>query len=117
MPSKRSGESGSVLLSNAVSTTFCGDGCSCCTRPTSATQTLEELDFLRSAGAAAQQGDINKLASILDKHPAALHEDGTSGAFLRACRSLQTRSSCHFRRLENNPYVANIWCSGAISSY
>lgn len=82
MPSKRSGDSGAVLLSNAVSPGLCGEACACCTRPSSATQTLEELEFLRSAGAAAHQGDVVKLASILDKHPAAVHEDGTSGDFL-----------------------------------
>ena len=40
-------------------------------------QTLEELDFMRSACAAAQQGNARKLEGLLARRPALVHEDGT----------------------------------------
>ena len=75
--------------------------CACCARPNPAAQVMigpadgarlllgaprpllqgiEELDFQRSACAAAQAGDEAKLARILHKHPQAVHQDGSSGA-------------------------------------
>ncbi|KAJ1628214.1 ankyrin repeat-containing domain protein [Pavlovales sp. CCMP2436] len=46
--------------------------------PMGVEQSLEELEFLRSACAAAQAGDVGKLARLLkNKHLNALHGDGT----------------------------------------
>ncbi|KAG8457370.1 hypothetical protein KFE25_005051 [Diacronema lutheri] len=47
--------------------------------PTGVEQSLEELGFLRSACAAAQSGDVAKLARLLgNKRLDALHSDGTA---------------------------------------
>ena len=53
--------------------------CNCQTKAVPASQTLEELDFLRSACSAAQKGDVQRLADLLVKRPASLVDDGVSG--------------------------------------
>ena len=53
--------------------------CQCYKRPVAVAQSLEELDYLKSACAAAQQGNLAKLNSILDKHPHAVNSDGAGG--------------------------------------
>ena len=53
--------------------------CQCYKHPVAAVQSLEELDYLKSACAAAQQGNLAKLSSILDKHPHAVNSDGAEG--------------------------------------
>ncbi|KAL3140889.1 hypothetical protein ABBQ32_005422 [Trebouxia sp. C0010 RCD-2024] len=53
--------------------------CQCYKRPVAVVQSLEELDYLKSACAAAQQGNLAKLGKILDRHPHAVNTDGTEG--------------------------------------
>jgi Ankyrin repeat len=57
-----------------------GAECECYKVSTGTEQTLEELDFSRSACAAAQAGDMAKLVRILDKHPDQVHGTGASTA-------------------------------------
>jgi ankyrin repeat protein len=42
-------------------------------------QSLEELDFLRSACAAAQRGQLSKLEGLLSRKPDCVHWDGVTG--------------------------------------
>ena len=42
-------------------------------------QRLEEVEFMRSACAAAQRGDIDKLRDMLDRRPDIVRDDGISG--------------------------------------
>ena len=56
-----------------------GAGCSCAATATGTEQSLEELDFARSACSAAQVGDTVKLARILKRSPDAVHSDGAAG--------------------------------------
>lgn len=53
--------------------------CQCYKRPVAGAQSLEELDFLKSACAAAQQGNLSKLQDVLAKHPGAINSDGIEG--------------------------------------
>lgn len=55
------------------------DDCQCYKQATPAAQSLEELDFLKSACAAAQQGNVQRLQAILDKHPKAIGTSNDSG--------------------------------------
>ena len=43
-------------------------------------QRLEEVEFMRSACAAAQRGDLDKLRATLLRRPGAALEDGAGGA-------------------------------------
>lgn len=58
------------------------DGCSCALAPSARTtaQSLQEMEFSRSACAAAQQGNLERLRKLLKANPEALHSDGTGGA-------------------------------------
>ncbi|KAL3148170.1 hypothetical protein ABBQ38_014450 [Trebouxia sp. C0009 RCD-2024] len=69
--------------------------CQCYKRPVAIAQSLEELDYLKSACAAAQQGNLAKLSSILDRHPHAVNTDGTEGK-MQSLSSLAThcKESC-----------------------
>jgi hypothetical protein len=53
-------------------------GCACldCV-PTSVEQNLQELDFMRSACAAAQHGNVERLREIVTKRPQELMSDGS----------------------------------------
>ena len=53
--------------------------CQCYKQPVAVAQSLAELDYLKSACAAAQQGNLTKLTNILQKHPDAVSSDGTQG--------------------------------------
>lgn len=53
--------------------------CTCCPGPTPAAQSLDEVAFSRSACAAAMAGNQAKLADLISKNPAALHDDGCQG--------------------------------------
>ena len=55
------------------------DSCQCYKQANPAGQSLEELDFLKSACAAAQQGNLTKLQAILNRHPEAVQPDFSSG--------------------------------------
>ncbi|GFH28017.1 ANK_REP_REGION domain-containing protein [Haematococcus lacustris] len=57
--------------------------CSCLLAPGARAvgQSLDELEFARSACAAAQAGALDKLQRILATHPEAVHSDGTATAF------------------------------------
>jgi hypothetical protein len=78
MPSTRRVPSGFTFATNAIQTDHLPE-CACCARPGPATQTLEELDFVRSACAAAQQGNVVKLEKLLQRRPTEVHGDGTQG--------------------------------------
>ena len=52
-------------------------GCKCHHSTTGTEQGLDELDFLRSACAAAQAGNVVKLKGLLDRRPDQIHSDGT----------------------------------------
>lgn len=60
------------------------DGCDCPPGPRAVVQNLDELDFTRSACAAAQSGDVNKLERILKRNPEAVHSDGSKGVVMGA---------------------------------
>lgn len=52
-----------------------------CYRVTTGTeQGLDEVDFTRSAAAAAQGGNVDKLARILDRNEDQLHSSGTGAS-------------------------------------
>ena len=53
--------------------------CACCSQAIPGQQNLNELAFLKSACAAAQQGNISKLQRILHDHPTAVADDGVGG--------------------------------------
>lgn len=57
-----------------------GAACNCVARPSGVSESLDELGFLRSACSAAQLGQLDKLAGILQRNPSAAHSDGGSGA-------------------------------------
>ena len=58
----------------------CGpDGCDHTHMPTGLEQSLEEMEFARSACSAAQAGDLEKLRRCLERNPAAVYHDGGSG--------------------------------------
>lgn len=54
-------------------------GCNCGCRPSAVQQSLAEVDFMRSACAAAKAGDCDRLAQILFRRPDSIHDDGVSG--------------------------------------
>lgn len=56
-----------------------GDACNCLARPAPAAQSLDELQFIRSACHAAQLGRVDRLARMLQADPAAVHSDGGGG--------------------------------------
>lgn len=79
--------------------------CQCYKRPVAVAQSLEELDYLKSACAAAQQGNIDKLRIITDKHPEAVNNDGSNGksierraAVYMGRTAMLTTSRCHRRQ-------------------
>ena len=51
--------------------------CKCCSRPTPAAQTLDEMSYLRSACHASKIGDVDRLASLIARDRSVLHSDGT----------------------------------------
>ena len=53
--------------------------CSCYKQAQPATQSLSEIDFLKSACTAAQKGDAARLRDLLAKRPELLHDDGVGG--------------------------------------
>lgn len=53
--------------------------CDCSVRPSKLNQSLDEMDFMRSACAAAQAGDLVKLTRILQRSPQAVRCDGSAG--------------------------------------
>lgn len=57
-----------------------GAGCNCAAAGGAAAQSLDELEFARSACRAAAAGDTAKLARLLDRAPDAVHSDGGKGA-------------------------------------
>eukprot|EP00798_Chlamydomonas_sp_ICE-L_P005017 gene5017-34804_t len=64
------------------SSPFCFDhiGCNCATTSTSLAQGLDEISFHRSACAAAQSGEVEKLRRILTRNPEAVASDGSDGS-------------------------------------
>ena len=58
----------------------CGpDGCDHTHPPTGLEQSLDEMEFTRSACSAAQNGDLDKLQRMIDRNPGAVHHDGAEG--------------------------------------
>lgn len=56
--------------------------CRCYANPGAAAQSLDELEFVRSACHAAQTGQLDKLERILRNRPEAVNSDGSTGAWL-----------------------------------
>ena len=58
----------------------CGpNGCDHTHMPTGMEQSLDEMEFARSACSAAQNGDAGKLQQCLDRNPSAVYHDGVAG--------------------------------------
>ena len=58
----------------------CGpDGCLHNHKPTGLEQSLEELEFARSACSAALNGDLEKLSRMLERNPGSVYHDGADG--------------------------------------
>eukprot|EP00210_Caulerpa_lentillifera_P009514 g9073.t1 len=55
------------------------DGCLCCRSFSSTQQSVDELEFAKSACSAAKAGDCVRLKSLLARCPTALHHDGVDG--------------------------------------
>lgn len=80
------------------------DTCNCAVSATGTEQSLDELEFSRTACSAAQDGNVAKLRRILQRNPSAIRGDETSGATLFAggctCRpcidKFPTHFSCYF---------------------
>lgn len=53
-----------------------GVNCSCCA-PTSATQSLDEVAFAKSACSAAQAGNLADLRRLMDRFPESIRSDGS----------------------------------------
>mmetsp|Transcript_28131 Transcript_28131/g.72942 ORF Transcript_28131/g.72942 Transcript_28131/m.72942 type:complete len:185 (-) Transcript_28131:169-723(-) len=51
--------------------------CACCATQQATAESLEELEFLRSACTAAQLGQTERLKRILERRPDCVHSDGT----------------------------------------
>ena len=59
----------------------CGpDGCAHTHPPTGLEQSLDEMEFARSACSAALAGEADKLRKCLDRNPSAIYHDGAGGA-------------------------------------
>ena len=55
----------------------CGpDGCDHTHPPTGLEQSLEEMEFTRSACSAAQAGDLERVRRMIDRNPGCVHHDG-----------------------------------------
>lgn len=75
--------------------------CRCYKQSNPAAQSLEELGYLKSACAAAQQGNEAKLQIILEKHPQAISSDGSEGKYSGCLLDVTIpalTSSSHHRR-------------------
>ena len=59
----------------------CGhlDSCNCATTGSALAETLDELEYARSACAAAQQGNVEKLTRLVRRNPDIVHNDGVNG--------------------------------------
>jgi hypothetical protein len=58
----------------------CGpEGCDHTHPPTGLEQSLEEMEFTRSACQAAQIGDLEKLRRMIERNPGAVYHDGAEG--------------------------------------
>ena len=53
--------------------------CQCASHPAPASQSLDELGFLKSACSAAQSGNLDRLSKLVEAHPDAVHTDGSGG--------------------------------------
>jgi hypothetical protein len=68
--------------------------CQCYARPGAAAQSLDELEFVRSACHAAQLGQLDKLERILRNRPEAISWDGGTGWLLRLAGVVGVRATC-----------------------
>jgi hypothetical protein len=55
----------------------CLGPCNCALVVTGTEESFREVEFTRSACAAAQSGNVTKLARLLDRFPDQVHQDGT----------------------------------------
>lgn len=62
-------------------------GCNCAVAPAAAatSQSLDELQFMRSACAAAQAGNVERLRAIITRDPTCVSDDGVRGERVRGC--------------------------------
>ena len=58
--------------------------CQCALHKPPAVQSLDELDFLKSACSAAQTGNLARLERLITAHPEAVHADGAGGTSVKA---------------------------------
>ena len=90
--------------------------CQCYKQSIPVAQCLEELDYLKSACAAAQQGNVTKLHVILEKQPEAINSDGSEGTLSTDLFGSSTPAlivCCNFRR--HRLYTASLCCQGGPS--
>jgi hypothetical protein len=76
----------------------CGhlDSCNCATRGGALVETLDELEYARSACAAAQQGNVEKLTRLFRRNPEILHNDGVNGKLpLQQCLAKTAAEQVH----------------------
>ena len=87
--------------------------CQCYKQSIPIAQSLEELDYLKSACAAAQQGNEAKLHVILEKHPEAINSDGSEGTFSTDVlgSSIPALTACYYFR-RHRLYTASLCCQG-----
>lgn len=71
------------LSGNPADCVHAGLACNCAVNPSGLEQSLPELEFARSACAAAQTGNVVKLERILKRSPQAVHHDGGAGEVMR----------------------------------
>lgn len=59
--------------------------CQCHKQVLPASQSLDELDFLKSACSAAQKGDVHRLRHLLGRHAESVDDDGVRGDMSHEC--------------------------------
>lgn len=75
--------------------------CQCYARPGAAAQSLDELEFVRSACHAAQLGQLDKLERILRNRPEAISWDGGTGGYMGVEQQLQLWVHCNTSALND----------------
>ena len=87
--------------------------CQCHGRAAPASQSLEEVRFLKSACSAAQRNDLKRLAKLLKTMPGSINDDGVAGSpnfsllcatFKGGCKTMCKSSTC----LESLAYVLTL---------
>lgn len=92
---------------------ICGHdaSCNCALVTTGMEQSLDEMEFSRSACGAAQDGDVRKLQRILARNPGAVNGDGGQGE--SKPHGYATQGTCQYAVWV---YVAASVCSAQLSA-